>query len=278
LSIEIHLTLVLLSMNELWAIIYGFIQGLTEFLPVSSSGHLALIPKFFSLPDPGVIFDLVMHLGTALAVMIYYRKDLVLLFNDFSAILKSRKFTVGFFLQNFLAATLCSFILILFIKSVALEFGRSGTLIGINLIVFGLLMFFSDKTPETQLSLTKERSLIRAGIIGVFQSFAIFPGVSRSGITLTAARFMGMSRLESSRFSFLLSLPIIMASITYKLPAIYRGEAMNTSPILILIGIIASFGFGLLTIHFFVKFISKMGLWVFTVYRIILGLIIFWFL
>jgi undecaprenyl-diphosphatase len=168
--------------------------------------------------------------------------------------------------------------LILFIKNVALEFGRSGTLIGINLIVFGLLMFFSDKTPETQLSLTKERSLIRAGIIGVFQSFAIFPGVSRSGITLTAARFMGMSRLESSRFSFLLSLPIIMASITYKLPAIYRGEAMNTSPILILIGIIASFGFGLLTIHFFVKFISKMGLWVFTVYRIILGLIIFWFL
>jgi undecaprenyl-diphosphatase len=265
-------------MTELWAIIYGFIQGVTEFLPVSSSGHLALIPKFFSLPDPGVIFDLVMHLGTAFAVMIYYRKDLKLLINDFLSIIKNRNISHGVFFQNFAAATICSFILILAIKGIALEFGRSGTLIGINLIVFGLLMFLSDRTKESSLSLTNDKNLFKAGVVGIFQSLAIFPGVSRSGITLTASRFMGMSRLESSRFSFLLSLPIILASITYKLPEIFNGEAMNINPQVIIIGIFSSFLFGLLTIHLFVKMISKMGLWIFTVYRVILGVIIFWLL
>ena len=262
-------------MSEVWAIIYGFIQGVTEFLPVSSSGHLALIPKFFSLPDPGVVFDLVMHLGTAFAVMIYYKSDLRTLLEDFLSIVKTRSLSSGLFLQNFISATVSSFILILIIKGIALEYGRSGVLIGINLIAFGLLMYLSDRTKESSISLTKDKNLFKAGIIGVFQSLAVFPGVSRSGITLTTARFMGISRLESSRFSFLLSLPIIMASIVYKLPEIFNGEAINTSPMAICIGVLASFVFGIITIHFFVKFISKMGLWIFTVYRIVLGVLIF---
>ncbi len=266
-------------MSNLWAVIYGFIQGISEFLPVSSSGHLALLPKFFNISDPGVIFDLVMHLGTAFAVIIYYHKDIKKLLVEFVTIVKERSLRTGFFFQNFTLATFCSFLFILLIKNFALEFGRTGTLIGANLIFFGILMFLSDlKKEDKTISLVEDRNYLKAIIIGMSQSFAIFPGVSRSGITLTSARFMRLSRLEASRFSFLLSLPIILGSIAYKLPDILSGQAVNVDLSVILIGIVSSFLFGILTIHFFLKVISKMGLWIFALYRVIIGLLVWYIL
>ena len=263
-------------MNELWAILYGLIQGITEFLPVSSSGHLALIPKISGIDDPGVVFDLVMHLGTALAIIIYYNKDIKALIDELCLIIKDKSLEKGHFFQNFIVATFCSFVFILLIKNSALAFGRSGTLIGVNLIAFGIIMFVSDLNIENKFSLVDNKSYKRSIFIGIFQSLAIFPGVSRSGITLTAARFTGLSRIEASRFSFLLSLPIIFASIIYKIPDILTGTAIIVNPINILIGIISSFIFGLLTIHFFVRIISKVGLGIFTVYRIVLGVLVFY--
>lgn len=264
-------------MSNLWAIIYGFIQGISEFLPVSSSGHLALLPKFFDVSDPGVIFDLVMHLGTALAVIIYYHKEIKQLILELFEIVKSRSLARGFFFQNFALATIVSFILILIIKDFALMYGREGTFIGANLIFFGILMFLSDlKKEDDSISLVENKNYFRAIVIGASQSFAIFPGVSRSGITLTSARFMNLSRLEASRFSFLLSLPIILASVAYKVPEIASGVAINVDLSVILIGVISSFIFGIVTIHCFLKLISKMGLWIFTVYRIIIGLLVWY--
>jgi undecaprenyl-diphosphatase len=264
-------------MSNLWAIIYGFIQGISEFLPVSSSGHLALLPKFFDVSDPGVIFDLVMHLGTALAVIIYYHKEIKQLISEFFEIVKSRSLARGFFFQNFALATIVSFILILIIKDFALMYGREGTFIGANLIFFGILMFLSDlKKEDESISLVENKNYFKAIVIGASQSFAIFPGVSRSGITLTSARFMNLSRLEASRFSFLLSLPIILASVAYKVPEIASGAAIDVDLSVILIGVISSFLFGIVTIHFFLKLISKMGLWIFTVYRIIIGLLVWY--
>jgi len=261
--------------NESWAVIYGLIQGITEFLPISSSGHLALIPSFFELKDPGVIFDLVMHVGTALAVIVYFRKDVLRLLGEFKLIVVKKDIqNTGFFFQNFILATMVSFICILLIKDIALANGRSSTFIAINLIFFGILMFISDLKKDTNVNLVEKRDFKRSILIGFSQSLAIFPGVSRSGITLTASRFSGMDRLQASRFSFLLSLPIIAASVAYKLPAILKGDAITVELSVVLIGVIVSFVVGLVTIHFFLQIIAKMGLWAFMVYRVVLGLII----
>lgn len=266
-------------MNEIWAIVYGVIQGITEFLPISSSGHLALIPKFFPLQDPGVIFDLVMHVGTAFAVIVYFKKDIGALIREGLEILRHKSLDGhGVFFQNFMFATGVSFISIILIKDIAFEFGRTGTFIGVNLIVFGLLMFFSDFHKAKEVDLVYQRDLKRSFFIGLAQSFAVFPGVSRSGITLTAARFSSLSRVGASRFSFLLSLPIILASVAYKLPAIIKGEAIAVEMSIIIIGVVVSFVVGILSIHFFLKMIAKMGLWIFMVYRVILGIIVLYWL
>lgn len=266
-------------MNESWAIFYGIVQGIAEFLPISSSGHLALIPKFFPLKDPGVVFDLVMHFGTALAVILYFRKDILKLINEFIILIKTRNLKKeGIFLQNFAFATIISVIFILLIKDLALDYGRNSVFIGFNLIFFGILMYISDRKQNIDIDLNSQRDFKRAFLIGMSQSLAIFPGVSRSGITLTASRFSGLSRIEASRFSFLLSLPIILASIIYKAPKIFSGEAIHVDLSVVLLGTIVSFIVGILSIHFFLKIIAKMGLWVFTVYRIILGIIILWVL
>lgn len=266
-------------MNEIWALIYGVIQGITEFLPVSSSAHLALIPKFFPLEDPGVIFDLVMHVGTAFAVLVYFKKDIASLMREGMEILTKKDIkNTGFFFQNFIFATFISFISILLIKDLTFAYGRSSLFISINLISFGILMFLSDLTKSEDIDLVRKKDIKRAFIIGLAQSFAVFPGVSRSGITLTAGRFSKLSRLEASRFSFLLSLPIILASVVYKLPEIIKGDAIHVDFGIITVGVMTSFVVGLLSIHFFLKIIVKMGLWAFMIYRVILGAAILYFI
>lgn len=262
-------------MDILWAIVYGVIQGLTEFLPISSSGHLALLPKFFEVKDPGVVFDLVMHVGTAFAVIIYFRKDILKLITEtIYLVSKNPKGHHGPFAFNFIAATVSSVFMILVLKDIAFAYGRTSTFIAFNLMFFGILMWISDRAKDEAVDLVKTRNIKKSIIIGVAQSLAVFPGVSRSGATLTAGRFLKMERQDASRFSFLLSLPIILASVAYKLPEILKGEAISVDPMIILAGILVSFLCGILTIHFFLKFIAKTGLVYFSVYRIILGIVI----
>lgn len=253
-----------------WAIFYGFIQGVTEFLPVSSSGHLALIPYFFDLKDPGVVFDLLMHLGTAIAVIIYFNSEIKRLINEGLMILMKRDFKNTAFFQNFCLATFFSFVLILILKEFALDKGRQSIIIGINFIVFGILMYISDRVGRNYEDLTKNKSFKKSMLIGLSQSLAIFPGVSRSGITLTTSRFLGLSRLEASRFSFLLSLPVIIGSIIFKIPDIAGGE-VSASATMMVVGVFSSFIFGILTIHLFLKIIARVGLGYFALYRVLLG-------
>lgn len=262
-------------MDITWAFVYGIIQGLTEFLPISSSGHLALLPKFFEVQDPGVIFDLVMHLGTAFAVIIYFRKDIFKLISEsFYLISKDPRGHHSPFAFNFIIATLSSIFMILFIKDLALSFGRTSTFIALNLMFFGTLMWISDLTKDNHVDLVKKRDFKKSIIIGICQSLAVFPGVSRSGATLTAGRFLKMERQDASRFSFLLSLPIILASVAYKLPEILKGQAIAVDLSVILVGILVSFLCGILTIHFFLKIIAKTGLKYFAIYRLVLGIVI----
>jgi len=261
-------------MTYLWALFYGFIQGLSEFLPVSSSGHLALIPYFFELKDPGVIFDLMMHLGTAIAVIIYFKKEVKRLVYETFKIVFDRDLKSTIFAQNFIWATIYSFILIILIKDLAFTYGRTTKFIGFNFIFFGILMYLADRKESKGLDLTQVKDFKRAILIGLSQSIAVFPGVSRSGITLTSSRFLGMGRVEASRFSFLLSLPVILGSIVFKIPDILNGSATSVDFDIMILGIVFSFFFGIITIHFFLKMIARIGLVYFSVYRVIIGLIL----
>lgn len=265
-------------MSSLIVVIYGLIQGLAEFLPISSSGHLAILPSLINFKDPGVVFDLLLHVGTAIAIIVYFHKEIKSLFMQLLNILKTKSFNGSWFVVNFIIATIMSVIFILIFKDLASSIGRSTDLIAINLIVFGILMWLSDlREVDDSKVMSSKRSIRSALIIGFSQSLAIFPGVSRSGITLTSARSMSISREEASRFSFLLSLPIIIASTVYKLPEIFEGSATYVEPRNIALAILISFVIGLLTIHFFLKFIKKIGLLPFAIYRVVLGVILLYF-
>jgi undecaprenyl-diphosphatase len=261
-------------MNELAAITYGLIQGLTEFLPVSSSGHLALLPHFLKIEDPGVFFDLAMHVGTALSILLYFQKEVRHLLKQVVAVLINPKgYSEEAYAVNMILATITTIIWVFLLKGFAESYGRDPKIIAVNLIVFGLLMIISDKFfPDNETGYMEKPQLGRASLIGFFQALAIFPGVSRSGSTLTISRFLGLGREESTRFSFLLSLPLIFGGFLYKLPQA-SGESFQMIPCLIGVGV--SFFTGLVTIHFFLKFIKRIGLLSFGIYRFLLAAVIF---
>lgn len=260
-------------MTWLEAAIYGVVQGITEFLPVSSSGHLALLPHYLKIEDPGVAFDLAMHVGTALAVFVYFFKDIKeIILSAFGSGAEKEKGRNWLF--NIILSTGLTFILAYALKDVAEVYGRGAVMISSNLVLFGALMWFFDHrgTREETHFMTSKVDYKRSLLIGLFQGLAVFPGVSRSGGTLTISRFLGLSRLEATRYSFLLSLPVIGAGFLYKLPEVF-GEGASFSLISLLVGLVLSFVVGLATIHYFLKFVSNMGLWVFSIYRFVLAVV-----
>lgn len=266
-------------MDSLSSLAYGIIQGVTEFLPVSSSGHLALLPHFLGIKDPGVIFDLSMHVGTGMAVFVYFYKDIVHLLSSAPGLIKNSfkpQNSEQSRLMNMTMATIFSVICILCVKTMALKYGRTPSMMAINLALFGVLMFVADTfKKDTDEKYMDKLDIKRSFFIGAFQAFAIFPGVSRSGSTLTISRLLNLGREEATRFSFLLSLPIIFAGFCYKLPQIFSGQ-VNFDIFPLLMGMVISFIMGLLTIHYFLKFIKKVGLSLFSFYRIVLALIVYW--
>jgi undecaprenyl-diphosphatase len=264
------------------AIIYGFIQGLSEFLPVSSSGHLALLPHVMSIKDPGVVFDLMMHLGTALAVIIYFRHSLL----KYVRTLSPKLFMTSYnhpdyhFSRNFIISTISSVVLILVLLPVS-KLARDPWFIIFNLSFFGALLWGADvyNKKATLLDDPMERGVNykMAILIGLAQALAIFPGVSRSGITLTAALFLGMKRKEAGAYSFLLSLPIILAGILKEIPDLLKSNDPQGLSVL-LGGVLSSFLVGWVTIHFFMKLISKIELKYFAIYRFVIAALMLWVL
>lgn len=264
-------------MNFIEAIVYGLIQGLSEFLPVSSSGHLALLPYVMNIKDPGVVFDLMMHFGTGLAVITYFRKDIYRYAKCMTPALVD--FKVGgedrWFVRNFILSTFVSIFFILLLIPVS-KVARDPWFIIFNLTFFGGLLWLADwknkKSKFLESPMISAFQLKLAFLIGMAQAIAIFPGVSRSGITLTMALLLGMKRKEAGSYSFLLSLPIIFAGILKEVPDLMKTQ--NTDSLLVLLaGIVTSFAVGWATIHFFMKLIGKIHLSYFAVYRWILALI-----
>ena len=260
------------------AVIYGIVQGITEFMPISSSGHLAILPRYLSIEDPGVAFDLAMHVGTALSIIVYFNSDIRRLLGEAYYLLCNRgaKPKESYFLINIIAATAVSFLVIVLLKSFALAHGRDHQLIAVNLAAFGVVMLIADLFfPQNKDKSMDAKQIGGAVLIGAAQALAIFPGVSRAGITLTAGRFLGLTRLQAARFSFLLSLPVIIVGFIYKLPEI-TADTSNFDLMHCSVGMAASFVVGVLAIHFLLGIIGRVGLGVFCIYRIILAALL-WF-
>ncbi len=254
------------------AFLYGVIQGLTEFFPVSSSAHLALLPAFFSFKDPGVFFDLSMHLGTALAVTLVFFQDLKKYIRAICLSLYQKKMVEHApYAWNLVLATLVSIVAVLILRPYYDQVRDHKNWIAINLIVFGLLLFLSDFLPLKKIQF-KHLQIVQVMMIGLAQAFAIFPGVSRSGITITMSRSFGHDLISSSKFSFLLSLPLILGGFILKLKEIQNLDSIDITAITT--GFLVSFIVGVIAIKSFLVLINRKALVVYLLYRICLALAI----
>lgn len=265
-------------MTPIEALVYGIIQGLSEFLPISSSGHLALLPHVMNIKDPGVVFDLMMHFGTGMAVMVYFRSEIYRYAKTFRPSLVDLRQggEDRWFVRNFMFATFVSVFFILLLIPFS-KYARAPWVIIMNLMVFGLVLWVADIMNRRRESLLETPMLKgmqwkMAGLIGLGQAMAIFPGVSRSGMTLSVALLLGMRRKEAGSFSFLLSLPIIFAGILKEIPDLMR-EQDDSGMIALAVGIVTSFTVGWLTIHFFMKLIGKIHLGYFSLYRWVIAFV-----
>lgn len=254
------------------ALILGLLQGLAEFLPISSSAHLALAPWLFHWPDPGLSFDVALHFGTLIAVLWYFRAEWVALLKSAWQIVQTRKIeTVEQERAAFLVvATIPGGIFGLLLEKKAETAFRNPALIACALIVLGVILWLTDRYARRDRPLT-HMTWRDSIVIGCAQVFALIPGVSRSGSTITAARALGLDRNGAAAFSFLLSMPIIAAAVILKGPHLLRESGMNMP---LIVGVLASAVSGWLAISVLLKYVSRHSYGVFALYRVLLGVFI----
>lgn len=245
------------------AVILGIVQGLGEFLPISSSAHLVLIPWLLGWKDPGLTFDVALHMGTLLAVVLYFWKDWLGLLRG---ALNRRPSTEKRLFWYLVIATVPGAIIGLALEKKAETVFRSPLLIGIMLIVMGILLYLGDR--KRQLRTMDTMTLMDALLIGLSQALAIIPGVSRSGSTMTVARWLSMTREDAARFSFLMSTPIIMGAGVLSM----RHLQVTDFNLAFAVGVISSFIVGMLSISFLLKYLKTSNFKVFVGYRLLVGL------
>jgi undecaprenyl-diphosphatase len=255
-------------LTTIQAIILGLVQGLGEFLPISSSAHLVLVPWLFHWEDPGLIFDIALHLGTLIAVAIYFWKDWLRLIGKGFSDAKSKEGRLFWYL---VAATIPGALIGLLLEKKAETVFRNPVLIGCMLILLGVILYWADRrsAKKTELSDIKFSSSF---LIGVSQALAIIPGVSRSGITMTTGLFTGLTRVGAARFSFLLSAPIIFGAAVVKLPQVIAHPQVITANFII--GMAVSCVTGIASIGFLLRFIQTKTFLPFAWYRFILGALV----
>jgi undecaprenyl-diphosphatase len=256
------------------SIILGILQGLTEFLPISSSGHLLIVPALLGWEDPGAAFTAVIQLGTEAAVLIYFRKDLWNIGKTWLASLRRPELRsdinarMGWYL---IVATIPISILGLAFQDQIETAARNLWIVGSMLIVFGLILGLADKIG------TREREVenlsFRDGVlIGLAQSLALIPGVSRSGATISAGLFLGLNRKAAARFAFLLAIPAVVLSGFYQLYKLLSGKETFDEPMLnIAVATIVAFVVGFAVIAWLLRYLSNHSMAIFVWYRVIVG-------
>jgi len=257
-------------MTPLQAVALGIIQGLSEFLPISSSAHLALAPWLFGWEDPGLAFDVALHFGTLLAVLWYFRMEWLALIKAAFGILTTgrvetpEKRRVVYLIIATIPGAIGGFLL----QSRAESAFRSPQLIATTLIIMGIILWLVDKLVD-QRRILGEMRWVDALLIGLSQVIALIPGVSRSGTTITTGRGLRFDRESSAEFSFLMSMPIIAAAVVLEGPkALHEGGLTNE----LMSGVVASAISGWLAISILMRYVSRHSYGIFAFYRVALGL------
>ena len=262
-------------MDPIKAIVLAVVQDLSEFLPVSSSGHLILIPHFLGWADQGLAFDVAVHVGTLAALVAYFRREIVAMTAAwFGSVFRGRHTPDSRLAWQVLVGTIPVGLTGLAAGDWIESHLRSPLFVAGTLSFFGILMYLADRTSRgtrTEHELTWGQALA----IGCAQALALMPGTSRSGITMTMGRALGLSRSGAARFSFLLAIPGISAA------GAYEGLKVATSPVAVdlqamVIGVTCSALVGLACIHFLMRYIERIGLLPFAIYRLALAAVIVW--
>ena len=243
----------------------SIVQGITEFLPISSSAHLILISNQFNFDNKDLTIDLSLHLGSLLAVLLFFKKDFINFLLNKSLLLKI-----------ILGSAPTILVGIILIKLNIIDYLRNAKIIAFNTIFFGILLYFSDKSKSIK-SFNNEFSIKSSVYIGLMQILSLIPGVSRSGITITGARFLNFGRLDAAKISFLLSIPTLFAVSAYNILKITSLKNLEIS-YQNYWSIILSFLFSYITLKVFFNFLKNFSLVFFVFYRILLGLIILSFI
>jgi len=256
----------------------ALVQGLTEFLPVSSSAHLVLLPILADWPDQGLVFDVAVHVGTLIAVVAYLRHDLVGIacgwLRQWGGQGGSEESHLGWLL---IVATVPAVLVGVFVDEAVEALLRDPLIIAGATIGFGLFLWWADRCRSGRKTL-QQLGIKDALLLGVFQALALIPGTSRSGITITAGLMLGLSREAAARFSFLMAVPIITAAGSFKGVSLIQSDDVIPWDVFAL-GVVAAFLSAWAVIALFLRFISRVGMTPFVLYRIALGvvlLILFW--
>ena len=262
-------------------IILGIIQGIAEFLPISSSAHLIIFREIFGFgsnigSNIELAFDLALHFGTLLAIVIFFFKELWKLLID--GLTKGNKTKDGkLFLFLILATIPAGIVGVLFEDVFDSFFRKQLWLIALALIIMGIIIYLVDKKSKADKSM-KDLKWYQALIIGCAQVFALIPGFSRSGTTITASRALGLDREDSAKFSFYLSIPVVAGATLFSLIKDNTITIISENLMIFGIGILISFIVGLLCISFLLKYIKKNDFKIFMIYRIVLGLLVLFML
>ncbi|MFK5978920.1 MAG: undecaprenyl-diphosphate phosphatase [Rhizobiaceae bacterium] len=254
-------------------IVLAIVQGITEFLPISSSGHLILVPAFSGWPDQGLITDVMVHIGSLAAVLVYFWRDVLNLIGGGLDLLRFKVTDHGKMALFILVATIPAVVFGLYLKSMGITASlRSVEIIAWNAIIFGVVLYVADRVGK-RTKVMEDMTISPALIIGFSQALALIPGTSRSGITMSAARFLGFERAEAARFSFLLGIPAIAgAGILTTLDFVETGQSVPTDA---LWAAFLTFFSAIAAIAFLMALVKRMSFLIFVIYRLALGLLLF---
>ena len=259
-------------MFELQYFIIGIVQGFTEFLPISSSGHLVLVSKLTSWHDQGLFTDVAVHVGTLLAVIIYLRRHIIILIlNFFSFKINNNKNLI-----KIIIATIPAIIVGFFIFDLVQLYFRDIKVFAITSIIFAAILFAADHF-KIKLSSWHSINYIQAFIIGLFQVLAFIPGASRAGVTITGARFLGFDRSSAAIFSMLLSIPIILASLALTSFDLFNNPEVNINIYQSMFAAFVACITALLSINLMMRIIQRSTFNIFIIYRVMLGFILLYF-
>ena len=264
------------AMPLLTLVLVALIQGITEFLPVSSSGHLILLPSLTGMEDQGQVIDVAVHVGTLFAVILYFWSDVRLALGGLVRLLRGKIDTQGAFLALCLVlATIPVVIFGLILKLTGWDDAlRSIAVIGWTMLIFGIVLYWADQTGKTERT-AKEWTLRHAVTMGLWQAISLIPGTSRSGITITAARRLGYTREDGAKLSMLMSIPTIIAAGTLasvEVIATANAQAAKDGAIAAVLSFIAA----LFALSLMMKLLKSVSFTPYVIYRVALGLILLW--